>query len=86
MIDCSTELIIQYDLIEDIENESYRLIDKLLSAIRSTKIIPKSIVVSKKETYFYLERACEQLSIELLYVEKLKFAPAIKEDLNQRFS
>jgi len=86
LIDCSTELIIQYDLVEDIENASYRLIDKLLSAIKSTRIIPKSIVVSKKETYLYLERACEQLSIELLYVEKLKFVPAIKEDLNQRFS
>ncbi len=86
LIDCSTELIIQYDLVENIENESYRLIDKLLSAIKSTKIIPKSIAVSKKETYLYLKRACEQLSIELLHVEKLKFAPAIKEELNQRFN
>ena len=83
LIDCSSELIIQYDLIEDIENESYRLIDKLLSAIKSTKVIPKSIAVSKEETYQYLKRACEQLSIELLYVEKLKFAPSIKEDLSQ---
>lgn len=86
LIDCSTELIIQYDLIEDIENESYRIIDRLLSAIKSTKVIPKSIAVSKEETYQYLKRACEQLAIELLYVEKLKFAPSIKEDLNQSFS
>ena len=86
LIECSTELIIQYDLIEDIENESYRLIDRLLSAIKSTKVIPKSIAVSKEETYQYLKRACEQLSIELLYVEKLKIAPSIKEDLNQSFN
>ena len=86
LIECSTEQIIQYDLIEDIENESYRLIDKLLSAIKFTKVIPKSIAVSKEETYQYLKRACEQLSIDLLYVQKLKIAPTIKEDLNQSFN
>ncbi len=85
LIDCSTELLIQFDLIEDIQNESYRLIDKLLTAIKSTKVIPKSIVVSKEEAYQYLKRACEQLSIELFYVEKLKIAPSIKEDFNQNF-
>jgi len=50
------------------------------------KVILKSIAVSKGETYKYLKRACEQLSIELLYVEKLKFSPSIKEDLNQSFN
>ncbi len=83
LVDCSTEMIIQFDLIGDIENESYRLIDKLLSAIKSTKVIPKSIVVSKEETYQYLKRACEQLSIKLFYVQKLKLAPTIKKELNQ---
>ncbi len=83
LADCSTEMIIQYDLIRDIENESYRLIDKLLSAIKSTKVIPKSIAVSKKEAYQYLSKACEQFSIELLYVKKLQLAPSIKKELNQ---
>ncbi len=85
LADGSRGLIIQFDLIGDIENESYRLIDKLLSAIKSTKVIPGSIAVSKEETYQYLKRACEQLSIELLYVQELKLAPAIKEDFNQSF-
>ncbi len=60
---------------------------RMKSSCGTSSVIPKSIAVSKEETYQYLKRACEQLSlsIELLYVHKLKLVPSIKEDLDQSF-
>ncbi len=36
-----------------------------------------------EETFYYLEKACDQIGIELAYVEELKLIPYIKKELGK---
>lgn len=85
LVDCRSGLVIRFDLITKIENESYRIIDKLIDAIKSYKTLPQTIYVAKRETYLYLHEVCEQLGVDLIHVEKLRLMPSIKKELS-RFS
>ncbi len=83
LADLRTEMIIQYEMLTDLENESYRIINKLLDTINSFKEVPESIVVANEETFYYLEKACDQLGIELAYVKELELIPYIKKELGK---
>ncbi len=83
LADCRTALIMRHDLITDIANESYRIIDGLVATIKSLQSRPQAIYVAKEETYLYLEKACAQMDVDLLHVEELKIIPEIKKELNR---
>lgn len=84
-LDHVTGLILNFETIQDLEEEGYIFIEALLSMIEENEKIPSKLLVCNDKSYYLFHGICEQLQVPLEKVSYLENIEVIKKELFNRF-
>ncbi|RQD73766.1 MAG: hypothetical protein D5R97_08855 [Candidatus Syntrophonatronum acetioxidans] len=71
-LDHVTGLILNFETIQDLEEEGYIFIEALLSMIEENEKIPSKLLVCNDKSYYLFHGICEQLQVPLEKVSYLE--------------
>lgn len=74
-------LALTYEMLTDLQEDGYKVIEQLAGLIENNHFKPAKILVAREETYFALYEVCQQLGIKLETVESLPNVVQFREGM-----